>query len=265
MSGGLYSTEKKDFDKTLDLTKVKPYGDTMNDGKVQLSFTLPVPDGERAVEAAKQLVKKMGIIDPQVVHHEALDKEFTFFVVYGSVVHSVDYTSIHVETVDVQTMSMDEVNQYIKENIGRKLVVIGASTGTDAHTVGIDAIMNMKGFAGHYGLERYEMIEAYNLGSQVPNEEFVKKAIELKADVLLVSQTVTQKDVHIQNLTHLVELLEAEGLRDKVILICGGPRITHELAKELGYDAGFGPGKYADDVATFAVTEFVNRKLSGIK
>ena len=35
--------EAKDYDKTLDLTKIKPYGDTMNDGKMQLSFTLPVP------------------------------------------------------------------------------------------------------------------------------------------------------------------------------------------------------------------------------
>ena len=157
-------------------------------------------------------------------------------------------------------MDMSEVSEYIKDNIKRKVVVVGASTGTDAHTVGIDAIMNMKGFAGHYGLERYEMIEAHNLGSQVPNEEFIKKAIEFKADVLLVSQTVTQKNIHIQNLTELVELLEAEGLRDKVILICGGPRITHELAKELGYDAGFGPGKYADDVATFAITEMVKRR-----
>mgnify|MGYP002516962178 CR=1 FL=1 len=76
------------------------------------------------------------------------------------------------------------------------------------------------------------MIEAYNLGSQVPNEEFIQKAVELKADVLLVSQTVTQKDVHIQNLTNLIELLEAEGLRDKFVVVCGGPRITHELAKE---------------------------------
>jgi beta-lysine 5,6-aminomutase beta subunit len=158
-------------------------------------------------------------------------------------------------------MDMDTVNEFVRENIGRKLVVIGASTGTDAHTVGIDAIMNMKGFAGHYGLERYEMLDAYNLGSQVTNEEFLKKAVELKADILLVSQTVTQKNVHIDNLVSLVELLEAEGLRDKVVLICGGPRISHELAKELGYDAGFGPGKYADDVASFAVQEVVLRKL----
>ena len=45
MSEGLYSTEKKDYDKTLDLARSKPYGDTMNDGKTQLSFTLPVPAG----------------------------------------------------------------------------------------------------------------------------------------------------------------------------------------------------------------------------
>jgi beta-lysine 5,6-aminomutase beta subunit len=261
MSGGLYSTDKRDFDKALDLTKVKPYGDTMNDGKVQVSFTLPVADGDKAVEAAKLLAKKMGLEEPNVAHHHSLDKDFTFFVVYGTLNQTVDYTSIKVQSVEGHSMSMEETNEYIKENLKRKVVIVGASTGTDAHTVGIDAIMNMKGFAGHYGLERYEMIEAYNLGSQVPNEEFIKKAIQLKADVLLVSQTVTQKNVHIQNLTNLVELLEAEGIREKIILICGGPRITHELAKELGYDAGFGPGRYAGDVATFAVMEMVSRGL----
>ena len=182
-------------------------------------------------------------------------------MVYGSLQHTVNYEEIHVEAVSGTVMSMDEVNTFIKDEIGRKVRVLGASTGTDAHTVGIDAIMNMKGFAGHYGLERYEMMEALNMGSQVSNEEFLKKAVELDADVLLVSQTVTQKNVHIDNLVHLVELLEAEGLRDKMVLICGGPRISHELAKELGYDAGFGPGKYADDVASFAVEEMVRRNL----
>ena len=256
---GLYSMDKKDFDKSLDLTKVKPYGDSMNDGKVQLSFTLPIANDPKAEEAAKQLAKKMGLEEPNVAYSKSLDKEFTFFVVYGNLIHSVDVTNIKVHVVENEVMDMHQTNDFIKENIGRKIVIIGASTGTDAHTVGIDAIMNMKGYAGHYGLERYEMIEAYNLGSQVANEDFIAKAKELKADVLLVSQTVTQKNVHIQNLTELVDLLEAEGLREKVIVIAGGPRISHELAKELGYDAGFGPGKYADDVASFAVTEIAKK------
>lgn len=262
MSSGLYDLHKKDFDKTLDLTKLRPYGDTMNDGKVQLSFTLPVKDDERGEEAARQIAKAMGLEDVNIAFHNALDKEYTMYVVYGSCTHTIDYTAIEVQTVEEETMSMEEVDAYIKENIGRKIVVVGASTGTDAHTVGIDAVMNRKGFAGHYGLERYEMIEALNMGSQVPNEVLVEKAVEMKADVLLVSQTVTQKDVHIQNLTELIELLEAENLRDKFIVCCGGARVTHELAKELGFDAGFGAGKFAEDVATFAVTEMVKRGMN---
>jgi beta-lysine 5,6-aminomutase beta subunit len=251
--------EEKDFDKTLDLTKVKPYGDTMNDGKTQISFTLPVPCGDEAIEAAKQLMKKMGFENPLVVYFKELTKGFTFVNCYGSCTHTVDYTTIHVPKVESTVMGMKETDEYIREHVGRKIVAIGASTGTDAHTVGIDAIMNMKGYAGHYGLERYDMFETLNMGSQVPNEEFIAKAIEMKADALLVSQTVTQKDVHIKNLTELVEMLEAEGLRDKVILVCGGPRISHELAKELGYDAGFGSTSYADDVASYLAQEMAKR------
>jgi beta-lysine 5,6-aminomutase beta subunit len=259
MSGGLYSMERNDFDQTLDLKKIKPYGDTMNDGKTQISFTLPVPCNDESVEAAKILMRKMGFENPQVVYYKELTPGFTFFNCYGSTIHSVDYTDIHVPKVQSTVWSMEETDTFIREHIGRKLVVVGASTGTDAHTVGIDAIMNMKGYAGHYGLERYEMFEALNMGSQVPNEEFIAKAIEMNADALLVSQTVTQKDVHIQNMVQLVEMLEAEGLRSKVILICGGPRISHELARELGYDAGFSMNSYANDVASYIAQEFNNR------
>ncbi len=259
MSSDLYSSKAKDCSQTLDLSKVKPYGDTMNDGKVQLSFTLPIADNELAAEAARQLGIKMGLSDVLVAHHEALDKDFSFFVVYGNLSHSIDITTIKVSTIDSKVLDMHGVDEFIKENIRRKLVVVGASTGSDAHTVGIDAVMNMKGYDGHFGLERYEMIEAYNLGSQVANEDFVKRATELKADVLLVSQTVTQKDVHIANMVELVELLEAARLRDKVILVAGGPRVNNDLAKELGYDAGFGPGKFAEHVASFFIEEFVRR------
>ena len=94
MSGGLYSTEGRDFDQTLDLKKIKPYGDTMNDGKTQLSFTLPVPAGDEAIEAAKQLMKKMGFENPQVVFHQELTKGYTFFNCYGNCVHTVDYSNI---------------------------------------------------------------------------------------------------------------------------------------------------------------------------
>lgn len=252
-------TNKTIVNTQVDLTKVKPYGDTMNDGMVQMAFTLPVPYGEEASEAAKQLMKKMGFEEPAVVYSKDMGGGFTFFTMYGKCQHTVDFTAIKVTKVDVDVMDRVECQQYIEDNIKREVVIVGACTGTDAHTVGIDAIMNMKGFHGHFGLERYKGIRAVNMGSQVPNEVLIAKAIEEKADAILVSQIVTQKDVHIANMTNLVELMEAEGIRDKVILVCGGPRISHELAQELGFDAGFGAHSYAEDVASYVLTELVKR------
>lgn len=243
----------------IDLTRVRAYGDTLDDGWIQLSFTLPIAGSERAKQAAIELAGKMGLEDVGVTAMHALDPKFTFFVVYGRCLHTVDVTAIKVVEAQLERMDYYGINNYIQEKIGRKLIVVGACTGSDAHTVGIDAILNMKGYAGEYGLERYPWFEVHNLGSQVENEELVAQAIELKADTILVSQIVTQKNVHIANLTELADLVEAEGLRERVLLIVGGPRISHRLAIELGYDAGFGPGTLPPDVGSFIATEMARR------
>lgn len=244
-----------------DLRAVRPYGDTLDDGQVQLSFSLPVPFGPEASEAARRVVRKMGLDDPRVYHSRDLGDGYSFFIVYGRFTQAIDFTTIRVAKVESERMDFYAINEYIRTHIGRKVVVLGACTGTDAHSVGIDAIMNMKGYAGEYGLERYPMLEAYNLGMQVPNEELVAQAVAKGADALLVSQVVTQKDVHIKNLSELVDMLEAEGIRERLIVVGGGPRITHELALEVGLDAGFGPGTTAPDVASYIVQELVARGL----
>ncbi|MFZ5816778.1 MAG: OAM dimerization domain-containing protein [Bacillota bacterium] len=239
---------------------IKPYGDTTNDGAVQLSFTLPLKAGGVAREAARQICLKMNLDNPQIVFMKDLGGGYTFFVVYARVTEGVDVSAIHVPEAKVPTWTMAQINELARERLGRRITVVGACTGTDAHTVGLDAILNMKGFHGDYGLERYSEFQVYNLGSQVPNEVLVAKAQEVKADAILVSQVVTQKNVHLHNLTQLVDILEAEGMRDKVILIAGGPRITHELAVELGFDAGFGPGTVPSEVAAYILNELLARK-----
>ena len=238
---------------------VKPYGDTLGDGRVQVSFTLPVALDETAKEGAKRLAAQMGLQAPVVVHAEDMGQGFSFYVLYGQCSHPVDLNSFEVVKPAYEVLAKDAVNQLIEQHMKRRMVVIGATIETDAHTVGIDAIMNMKGFNGHKGLESYHAIRTVNLGAQVDSQDLVVRAIEEKADVILVSQVVTQKNIHLDNLTRLSDLLEAEGLRDQVILIVGGPRISHELAKELGYDAGFGSKTYAEDVASFAIHEWINR------
>jgi len=238
---------------------IKPYGDTQDDGRVQLSFTLPVALDDNSKEAARRLALAMGLTEPAVSHAADMGQGFSFYIVYGQCQHRVDLSTIQVAKPEFEVLDKDAVDARIAQRIGRKLVVIGACIETDAHTVGIDAIMNMKGYNGHKGLESYHQIRAINMGAQVDCEDLVVRAIEEQADVILVSQVVTQKNIHLDNLTRLTDILEAEGLRDKIILVVGGPRISHELAKELGYDAGFGPGSYAEKVASFAVDEWLKR------
>lgn len=219
-----------------------------------------MPAGGLAREAARLLCEQMNLEHPQVVHMQDLGGGYTFFILYARVKEGVDLSGLKVPEAAVPAWSMEQVNAIARERLGRPITVVGACTGSDAHTVGLDAILNMKGYHGDYGLERYSAFAVHNLGSQVPNELLVVKAREVGADAMLVSQVVTQKDVHLRNLTHLVDLLEAEGLRDRVILVAGGPRITHELAVELGYDAGFGPGTLPSAVAAYLLQEVLHRE-----
>jgi beta-lysine 5,6-aminomutase beta subunit len=239
---------------------IKPYGDTLNDGITQLSFTLPVENGARARKAAELYVQKLNFEQVTVAHAQKIADKFTYFVVFARAKPTLDYSTVKASEVATVQLDFYQINELIKTKLNRKLTVVGATIGTDAHTVGIDAIMNMKGYNQDYGLERYPEIKALNMGSQVTSEEILKKALELNADALLVSQTVTQKDAHIRNFTELVELLEAENLRNRFLLIAGGPRITNDLAIELGYDAGFGPGTLPSQVAAFITTRLLEKR-----
>jgi beta-lysine 5,6-aminomutase beta subunit len=239
----------------VDRRHVRAYGDKLNDGVVQVSFTLPLPHSPRAAEAAKQYASRLGLSDPYVTLAEPIAPEFTFFIVYGRTAHEIDATAIAAAEAAPAAMSREEIDAAIRERFGRRLVVIGCALESDAHTVGIDAIFNPKGFAGDFGLERYAGFDARNLGGQMPVDRLVQLTRSSHADAILVSATVTQNEIHIRHLTDLVDMLEADRLRDSVVLVAGGARVDHALAKELGYDAGFGPGTKPSQVAAFLLEE----------
>ncbi len=244
---------------------VRPYGDTTGDGMVQLSFTLPVPHDERAEGAALQLARKMGLDPAMVVHAKAMGPDFTFFVVYGSVHHLVDLREVEVLERDYPLLGPKEINASIKSGLRRPLVVVGGCIGTDAHTVGIDAILNIKGFAGEKGLEYYSEIEVHNLGAQVSVPELVEQARVKHADAVLVSQVVTQKDAHLTNTQEMsAAFREAFPAERRPLLVVGGPRFDVHRASELGVDRVFGKGTTPGEVASYLVDRLVRtgRKAS---
>jgi beta-lysine 5,6-aminomutase beta subunit len=238
---------------------IRAYGDRRDDGVIQLSFTLPVPLSEKAKEAARLFCQKLGLTDIKVAAAERAADQYTFFIAYAKANVALDYEQIDIPELTIKKLGFNDLNALIEKEIGRRVVVLGACTGTDTHTVGIDAILNMKGFSGDYGLERYPGFEAYNLGSQVPNADLIKKAQGKNADAILVSQVVTQRDVHKDNSKQFIEEATKAGLKGKVTLLLGGPRVDHKLALELGFDAGFGPGTRPSDVANFIVHQVLQR------
>lgn len=243
-----------------DIGTIKLYGDVEGDGAVQLSFTLPMPACDEARVAAQMFAERMGLKNVKVLHMEGMGPEFSFFVVYASSDVEVDVSEIVVPKIEHPQFTFDESNKMIQQKIGRRIVVLGACIGTDAHTVGIDAIFNMKGYMGDYGLERYPMMDAVNMRAQVDTQALVKAVVDEKADAVLVSRVVTQRDSHIVEFKKFLdELKQAEGVPANLIKICGGPRVTHQEALEWGFDAGFGSGTKPSQVASFIVNELINR------
>jgi beta-lysine 5,6-aminomutase beta subunit len=193
----------------------------------------------------------MGLERAQVVHMKAMGPDFTFFIVYGATQHSVDPDELVVPEREFPDLSYQEVNRVLRESLKRQLVVVGACTGTDAHTVGLDAILSMKGFAGDHGLEYFPEMRVVNMGSQVDPADIVETVRDNDADAVLVSQVVTQRDAHIVHLKEVRDALVDAELRDKLILVGGGPRFNAEQAAELGYDKIFGRGTKPSEVASY--------------
>ncbi len=233
---------------------IRPYGDTTGDGMVQVSFTLPLPHDKRAEGAALQVAATMGLEPALLAHARAIGPDFTFFIVYGSLTHLVDPAAVEVPERDYPLLSAKAVNGAIRSRLRRKLVVLGACIGTDAHTVGIDAILNIKGFAGHKGLEYYRELRVVNLGAQVLVPDLLARARDEQADAVLVSQVVTQRDAHLHNARELsAAFTAAYPPGGRPLLVIGGPRFDETMTTELGVDRIFGRGTTPAEVASYLV------------
>ena len=178
--------------------------------------------------------------------------------------HLVDTSQVEVVERDYPLLTPKEVNAAVKQALRRRLVVIGGCIGSDAHTVGIDAILNIKGFAGEKGLEYYREIQVVNLGAQVLVPDLVAEARAAKADAVLVSQVVTQRDAHLLNTREMsAAFREAYPAQRRPVLVVGGPRFDETMAAELGVDRVFGRGTTPGEVASFLVHRLaLERKAS---
>ena len=80
-------------------------------------------------------------------------------------------------------------------------------------------------------------------------EEIIQAVIDEDAETVLISRTLGYGVAEL--LARFVDLADAAGIRDRLKIAVGGMAVRPELAQELGFDAGFGPGSSVEETLAF--------------
>jgi methanogenic corrinoid protein MtbC1 len=108
------------------------------------------------------------------------------------------------------------------EKLGK--VVIGTVAG-DIHDIGKDIVVFMLDVGG---------FEVYDLGVDVPPQDFVDRIKETGAPIVGLSGFLT---LAFESMKETVEAIKEAGLRDKVKVMVGGGQIDEDIRKYAGADA----------------------------
>jgi D-ornithine 4,5-aminomutase subunit beta len=234
----------KDVEKYTNTNIVKPEVEWKADGVVAITIFLPL-DERTAEFAAIKCGENMGLEDVTVVHKQCLHpSEGTLVEIKGKVKFDINVNELIIPDKP-EILSAEAVREDIQEN---PLFVVAATVGQDEHSVGLKETLDIK----HGGIEGYGVKYLY-LGTSCSVEKLVDAAIETNATAILASTIITHDDIHIKNMRKIHDLCVEKGIRDNIILVCGGTQVNNEIAKDAGMDAGFGRGTKGIDVVSFMV------------
>ncbi|MFB0560297.1 MAG: B12-binding domain-containing protein [Candidatus Lokiarchaeia archaeon] len=137
---------------------------------------------------------------------------------------------------------MEVLTPHIKEEGKKKGVIVIGTVKDDIHDLGKNIVTTLLTSEGY---------DVYDLGIDVPAEEFVKKAEEVNADIVGLSALLTTT---MERIPEVIETLKEAGL-SRVKVIVGGRPVTPEFAEEVGADA------YCEDA--IKTLETVKKLLEG--
>lgn len=126
---------------------------------------------------------------------------------------------------------LKEVTEIVKPKLTRAVqinrlgkFVIGTVAG-DIHDIGKNIVAFMLDVNG---------FEVYDLGIDVPAQEFIEKMEETNAGIVGLSGFLT---LAFDSMKETIEAIKAAGLRDRVKIMIGGGTIDDEIRKYTGADA----------------------------
>ncbi len=102
-------------------------------------------------------------------------------------------------------------------------IVIGVVEG-DTHDIGKNLVKIMMDTAG---------FEIYDLGRDVPLDDFVDKAVEVDAAIICMSTLMTTTMIGMKT---VIEKLEERGIRGQFKVMVGGSPVSQKYASDIGAD-----------------------------
>jgi corrinoid protein of di/trimethylamine methyltransferase len=180
-------------------------------------------DGDKVTEATKKALKQGQ--DPVKV----LDELTKALRIVGKKFEDGEFFLMHLVAAaePVQRVIKDilepEMLKKKEQRTSLGKVVLGTVSG-DIHDIGKNIVGAMLFAAG---------FEVYDIGKDIPPEQFVAKAKEVSAN-LVGASALLSTSLPMQR--EIVEGIVAAGLRDKVKLLFGGAPVTEEWVKEIGGD-----------------------------
>ena len=180
-------------------------------------------DGDRVTETVKKALKEgqdpVKIVDELTKALRIVGKKFEdgeFFLMH-LVAAAEPVQRVIKDVLEPEMAKKKEA----RKSLGK--VVLGTVAG-DIHDIGKNIVGAMLFAAG---------FEVYDIGKDIPPEQFVSKAKEVNAN-LVGASALLSTSLPMQR--EIVEGIVAAGMRDRVKLIFGGAPVTEEWVKEIGGD-----------------------------
>lgn len=123
--------------------------------------------------------------------------------------------------MNVATAVLEDYFTQKRDYIG---CVVTATVKGDLHDIGLNLVSMMFRNMGFL---------VYNMGCDVSADRLIKKAEEVRADIICLSTLLTTTMPQLQV---VVKLLENRRIRDKYIVMIGGAPVTQRYADRIGAD-----------------------------
>ncbi len=181
-------------------------------------------DSDKIMEATKKAIS--ADIDPSIIIEQGLAKGLR---VVGKKFEDGELFLMHLVAAAepaqkaIKELLEPELKKRKSERKSAGKVVLGTVAG-DIHDIGKNIVGAMLIAAG---------FDVYDIGKDIPAEEFVKNAKEVNADVVGASALLSTS-LPVQ--AEIVKAFKSANLRDKVKLVFGGAPCTTEWVKEIGGD-----------------------------